>query len=393
MQRTLLVCVSAALLSVVGYVKASEGQGGRVTPSISSVSSQQAVLDKYCVTCHNEKLRTAGLSLDKANVGYPADNAAIWEKVLRKLRTREMPPPRMPRPDDVTTDSLANYVETALDQAAETRPNPGRPGVYRLNRSQYGNAIRDLFALDVDSASLLPADDSGYGFDNIGDVLTLSPMLLEKYLSAAANISRVAVGDPSLSPTSSEYQIPPATVQSERESGDLPIGSRGGIAVRHHFPLDAEYVIKVRLQRGKDATTIVGISEERRLDIRLDGARLKLFSVGGKSGEVDDTLEVRIPVKAGPHLVASTFLKDTVKPEGVLDTAGNQAFFEGVGSVSIAGPYAAKGPGDTPSRRRIFVCRPQGPGDEEMCARKIISTLARRAYRRPININKDEEHT
>ena len=349
---------------------------------------QRAVLDKFCVTCHNARLRTAGLQLDTADVDHPEGNAAVWEKVLHKLRTREMPPPGAPHPDSVTYDSLANYLENALDQAAETRLNPGRPAVYRLNRFQYANAIRDLTGLDIDSASLLPADDSGYGFDNIGDVLTVSPMLLEKYLSAAGKISRLAVGDPSLSPTSSEYQIPPATVQSERESGDLPIGSRGGIAVRHHFPLDAEYVIKVRLQRGKDATTIVGISEERQLDIRLDGARLKLFTVGGKSGEVDDALEVRIPVKAGPHLVASTFLKDTVKPEGVLDTAGNQAFFEGVGSVSIAGPYAAKGPGDTPSRRRIFVCRPQGPADEEACARKIITTLARRAYRRPIN--KDE---
>ena len=383
MQRTLLACVSAALLSVVGDVKASEGQGGRVIPSISSVSSQQAVLDTYCVTCHNEKLRTAGLLLDKADAGHPADNPAIWEKVLRKLRTREMPPPRMPRPDDVTTDSLANYLETALDQAAKTRPNPGRPGVYRLNRSQYGNAIRDLFALDVDSASLLPADDSGYGFDNIGDVLTLSPMLLEKYLSAAANISRMAIGDPSLSPTSADYQIPPDTVQTERETADLPIGSRGGIAIRHYFPLDAEYVIKIRLQRGKDATTIVGISEQRQLDIRLDGSRLKLFTVGGENN-FDDSLEVRVAVRAGTHLVAATFLKDTVKPEGILDTTTNQAFFEGVGSVSIAGPYAMKGPGDTPSRRKIFVCRPSVPQDEEACATKIITTLARRAYRRPV---------
>ncbi len=384
MQRTLLACMSAALLSVVGDVKASEGQGGRVTPSISSVSSQQAVLDKYCVTCHNEKLRTAGLLLDKADAGHPADNPAIWEKVLRKLRTREMPPPRMPRPDDVTTDSLANYVETALDSAAETRPNPGRPGVYRLNRSQYGNAIRDLFALDVDSASLLPADDSGYGFDNIGDVLTLSPVLLEKYLSAAANISRMAIGDPSLSPTSADYQIPPDTVQTERETADLPIGSRGGIAIRHYFPLDAEYVIKIRLQRGKDATTIVGISEQRQLDIRLDGSRLKLFTVGGEN-DFDDSLEVRVAVRAGTRLVAATFLKDTVKPEGILDTTTNQAFFEGVGSVSIAGPYAIKGPGDTPSRRKIFICRPSVPQDEEACATKIITTLARRAYRRPVS--------
>ena len=354
------------------------------------------VLDRFCVTCHNRTLRTAGLQLDTADVEHPGNNPAVWEKVLHKLRAREMPPPGRPRPDNPTYDSLASYIETALDQAAEARPNPGRPAVYRLSRFQYANAIRDVIALDIDSASLLPADDSGYGFDNIGDVLTVSPLLLEKYLSAAGKISRLAVGDPSLSPTSTEYQIPPATVQTDRESSNLPIGSRGGIAIRHHFPLDAEYVVKVRLQRGKDATTILGTVEQRQLDIRMDGGRIKLFTVGGQSrvgaenaqGELDDSLEVRIPVKAGPHLVASTFLKDTVKTEGVLDTAGDRAFFEGVGSVSITGPYATKGPGDTPSRRRIFVCRPRRSRDEEACATTIITTLARRAYRR--TISKDE---
>ena len=359
----LLTVGGSVLPSGSSYIKAA----GLQSPA-PSASPERAVLNKFCVTCHNARLRTAGLQLDTADVDHPGGDAAVWEKVLHKLRTREMPPPGVPHPDNVTYDSLANYLETALDEAAEARPNPGRPAVYRLNRFQYANAIRDLIALDIDSASLLPADDSGYGFDNIGDVLTVSPVLLERYLSAAGKISRSAVGDPSLSPTSTEYEIPPATVQSERESDDLPIGSRGGIAVRHHFPLDAEYVIKVRLQRGKDATTILGISGQRQLDIRLDGARTKLFTVGGQTRteaenaqrELDDGLEVRMPVKAGPHLVAATFLKDTVKPEGVLDTAGNQAFFEGVGSVSIAGPYAAKGPGDTPSRRKIFVCRPRG---------------------------------
>src|SRR5262249_15311050 len=189
-----------------------------------SVASQQATLTKYCVTCHNEKLRTAGLTLDNADMGHLADNPALWEKVLRKLRTREMPPPRMPRPDDLTYGSLSTYLENALDHAAAAQPNPGRPTVYRLNRSQYGNAIRDLFSLEVDTAALLPADDSGYGFDNIGDVLTVSPMLLEKYLTAAATISRLAVGDPSLSPTSADYEIRPDTVQSEREDIELPIG-------------------------------------------------------------------------------------------------------------------------------------------------------------------------
>jgi len=370
MRRTLLGCV-CALLSF-GYAEAQD-----------SLTPQQAVLTKYCVTCHNEKLRTAGLLLDKADIVHPGDNPALWEKVLRKLRTREMPPPQMPRPDDATYNSVANYLENALDHAAAAQPNPGRPTVYRLNRSQYGNAIRDLFSLDVDTASLLPPDDSGYGFDNIGDVLTVSPMLLEKYLSAAASISRLAIGDPSISPTSADYEIRPDTVQTEREDIDLPVGSRGGIAIRHYFPLDADYVIKVRLQRGKDATTIVGTSE-RQLDIRLDGVRLKLFTVGGENA-ADDGLEVRAAVKAGQHLLAVTFLKDTVKAEGILDTTTNQAFFEGVGSVSIAGPYATKGPGDTLSRRKIFICRPSGPKDEEACATKIITTVARRAYRRPIH--------
>ena len=343
-------------------------------------SSPREVLNTYCVTCHNQKLRTADLMLDKADIEHPAENPAVWEKVLRKLRAREMPPPQRSRPDDRTYDSMAQYLETALDRAAEAKPNPGRPSAYRLNRSQYANAIRDLIALEIDSASLLPADDSGYGFDNIGDVLTVSPMLLEKYLSAAANISRLAVGDSSISATSVDYPIHPATVQTERESAELPVGSRGGIAIRHEFPLDAEYVIKVRLQRGKDATTIVGNSEQRELDIRLDGSRLKLFTVNAS----DDDLEVRVAAKAGPHTVAATFLKDTVKPEGILDSTGNQAFFEGVGTVSIGGPYGAKVPGDTPSRRKIFICRPSGSHDEDTCATKIITALARRAYRRPI---------
>ncbi len=391
--------------------------GAARNPSIAQQSqspskpSPRAALNQYCVTCHSEKLHTAGLALEQIDVAHPADNPALWEKVLHKLRTREMPPPNVPRPDNVTYDSLADYLETALDQAAEDRPNPGKPAVYRLNRFQYANAIRDLIDLDVDSASLLPADDSGYGFDNIGDVLTVSPVLLEKYLSAAGKISRLAIGDASISPTSTDYEIPPATVQTERENDDLPIGSRGGLAIVHTFPLDAEYVIKVRLQRTRDATTILGTDKERQLDIRLDGERLKVFTVGGQGGPgrarpgayqgiaqdgksegaLDDGLEVRIPVQAGPHLVAATFLKDTVKTEEILGIGIRQdAFFDGVGVLSVAGPYNATGAGDTPSRRKIFVCRPSGvkEKEEEPCATKIITTLARRAYRRPIN--KDE---
>jgi mono/diheme cytochrome c family protein len=385
--RPLLLC-SALLLAGGGAATLSEPRTLQAapaqTPASSSVSAPyRAVVDRYCVTCHNARLRTAALQLDTADIANPAGSAAVWEKALHKLRTREMPPPAAPRPEAATSDALAKYLETSLDAAAAARPNPGRPAAYRLSRFQYANAVRDLIGLEVDATALLPADDSGYGFDNIGDVLTVSPVLLEKYLSAAATISRQAIGDPSLAPTSTDYQIPPATVQVERESAELPIGSRGGLAVTHHFPLDAEYVITVRLQRGKDAITIVGMTDEHRLDVRIDGRRVRAFTVGGPRRS-DDGLEVRVPVTAGTHLVAATFQKATVKPEGVLDRAGDQAFFEGVGVVSIAGPYAATGPGDTLPRRTIFVCRPRSAADDDRCAAEIVTTLARRAYRRPI---------
>ena len=344
------------------------------------------------MTCHNARLHAADLQLDAVDVEHPAANAATWEKVLRKLRARDMPPPGMPHPDTATYESLARYLETALDQAAAATPNPGRPAAYRLSRFQYANAVRDLIALDVDAASLLPADDSGYGFDNIGDVLTVSPMLLEKYLSAAAKISRLAVGDPSLEPTSTEFQIPPPPCRPTAKAATCQSAPAAALRFAITFRWTLNTSSRSGLQRGKDATTIVGMSEPRQLDIRLDGRRLRLFTVGGPSarcsrysGDLDDGLEVRIPVAAGSHEVASTFVKDTVKPEGVLDRAGNQAFFEGVGSVSIAGPYAPTGSGDTASRRKIFVCRPRGQrSDEDACATRIITTLARRAYRRPI---------
>jgi len=379
LRASIAALIALTTVAVVGAERPQQSAPARE----QSLVSQRAVLDRYCVTCHNARLRTASLLLDQADVDHPERSAAIWEKVLHKLRAREMPPPGVPHPDDATYEGLAAYLETSLDTAAAGHPNPGRPGAYRLNRFQYANSIRDLIGLEIDAASLLPADDSGYGFDNIGDVLTVSPVLLEKYLSAAATISRQAIGDRSLAPTSTEFSVPPATVQAERESRDLPIGSRGGIAVHHHFPVDAEYVIKVRLQRGKDATTIVGMSDERRLDIRLDGRRIRQFTIGGAGPIRDDNLEARVPVAAGSHVVAATFVKDTVKQEGVLNRAGDTAFFEGVGTVSVAGPYNATASGDSATRRKIFICRPRG-ADDDSCATTIVTTLAHRAYRRPI---------
>ena len=354
-----------------------------------TASQPRAILDRYCVTCHNEKLKTANLLLDQADVKNPSNAADVWEKVVRKLRTGAMPPASAPRPDKATYDSLATYLETALDRAAAAKPNAGRPAIHRLNRAEYVNAIRDLLGLEIEGATLLPSDDSGYGFDNIGDVLSVSPSLMERYISAARKISHLAVGGALANPDFKRYEISLFTAQNDRMSEDLPLGSRGGIAVRHYFPLDGEYVIKVRLRRNGE--NIIGIAQSHQIDVRVDGARAALITIGGKpkadsdeaGGQEDARLEVRTPVKAGARLVGVAFLNEFADAEGV-SRPGAGANLAAVDSVMVEGPYNAKGQGDTPSRRKIFVCSPASRQDEEACARRTLSILARRAYRRPV---------
>ena len=423
MSRTILNWIGIALLGA-GYLQAATQE-----PSIggsSAPSPHRAVLNRYCVTCHNEKLKTAGLMLDKMSVENVGAGAEVWEKVIRKLRTGAMPPAGIPRPDPATYDSLATYLETALDQAALTKPNPGRPAaVHRLNRTEYTNAIRDLLATEIDGNALLPADDAGYGFDNIGDVLSVSPMLLERYMGAARKVSRLAIGDPALRPVAVTYEIPKLLMQDDRMSEDLPFGSRGGIAIHHRFPLDGEYNVKINLARNS-REYIRGLTRPHQVDVLLDGAKIRQFTFGGehkgKSGPIyssannellgdsvqevyehtaDAGLEFRIPVKAGTRLLGIVFPKETLEPEGLVlpresgfDIARNKYIDPGVGSVIIGGPYDIKGLGETASRRKIFVCRPQIRAangrersdniGEQACARKILATLARRAYRRPV---------
>jgi len=379
----------------------------------SHTPSYRAVLDQYCVTCHNQSARTAELLLDQADVENIGEGPELWEKVVKKLRAGAMPPAGMPRPDQATYDSFATYLETALDSAAAAHPNPGRPVLHRLNRVEYANAVRDLLAVEIDGETLLPADDSRYGFDNIGDVLTVSPALLERYLSAARKISRLAIGDPHIAPVFEGYNVPKYFVQDDRMNEDLPFGSRGGIAVRHHFPLDGEYLLKVRLARNSRDYIAGLLDRPHQLDVRLDGARLKLFTIGGENhgrsaplfsnnamGDraqdiyertADDILEVRFPATAGPQQIEVAFLKETSMPEGPLRTPMSKYDLHnykggepGVASISITGPYDATGMGETPSRGKIFVCRPSSAQEEEPCAREILSTLARRAYRRPL---------
>jgi mono/diheme cytochrome c family protein len=396
----------------------------------SSAATYRAVVNQYCVVCHNEQLRTAGLVLSKLDLANVPEGAEVWEKVIGKLRTGAMPPAGMPRPDKSTYDGFATYLETSLDAAAAAKPNPGRVAIHRLNRAEYTNAIRDLLATDIDVQSLLPVDDSGYGFDNIADVLSVSPMLLVRYMSAAGKVTRQAIGDPNVLPNLETYDVPYLLSQDERMSEDLPFGSRGGVAIRHNFPLDGEYVIKIHLQRAgiEHDRQIIGLTKPHQLDVRLDGDRIKLFTVGGQQADKekagseasakapgkkafgydfradasDAGLEVRFTAKAGQRLVGIDFLNDTWEREGVLDSPlaevrlldkssegrsdspGTEEDNPAVSQVLISGPYNSKGLGETPSRKKIFVCRPANSAEELPCASKILSTLARSAYRHPI---------
>ncbi|HWF11623.1 MAG TPA: DUF1592 domain-containing protein [Bryobacteraceae bacterium] len=364
---------------------------------------QSALLNKYCATCHNENLKTGGLSLQNADLTAIPHNAEIWEKVIRKLRTGSMPPQTAPHPDASAVNSLASFLETSLDRAAAAHPNPGHATMHRLNRAEYANAVHDLLALDVDATALLPPDDESSGFDNIADVLRVSPSLMERYLSASWNISREAVGDMAIASATTTYRARPDLSQDQHIEG-LPLGTRGGMAVKHYFPLDAEYIVKVRLWRNT-FDLMRGMEDAHQIEVSLDGKRIALVTAGGKEDfvrmaqnpgdygiQLDRRLTARIPVKAGPHLVTAAVLlrshaekDDLIKPfirttiDG-LDITGDPS----VDRVSVEGPFAATGSGSTPSRAKVFSCRPASSQDELPCARKIISTLMRRAYRRPI---------
>jgi Protein of unknown function (DUF1592)/Protein of unknown function (DUF1588)/Protein of unknown function (DUF1587)/Protein of unknown function (DUF1585)/Protein of unknown function (DUF1595) len=381
------VLLTAAAVPKERFVPAS-------TPHVATFDQQSVwrTWKIYCDTCHFGPKARAGLNLEALNLANLGENGATWEKVLRKLRSREMPPAGVPRPDATTYNALVEAIEGERDRLAEIKPNPGRATLHRLNRAEYANAIRDLLALDVDVAELLPADDIGYGFDNIADVLQVSPLLLERYLAAATKISALAVGDTELPVSYQTYDVPRGLVQLERMGEAMPLGSRGGASFRHRFPVDGEYEISVGLQRGR-FDQFLGLERERKLDLRLDGERLELFTIPAdpRAGQVvhgmgrdpDSHLKVRVQVKAGTRTLVATFVKDTIKTEGIPPTR-EANFFEGVGNISVAGPYDVLGPGDTASRDRIFVCHPTAPAEEEACAESIISSLARRAYRRPI---------
>jgi mono/diheme cytochrome c family protein len=385
-----LVLAGATLLAAA----TPPAQNSPAASSSAAAPAHRATLDKYCISCHKAPAPVAGLRLDTLDTANFETNGATWEKLARKLRNREMPPAGLPRPDAATYDTLVKYIETGRDRLALLKPNPGRPTLHRLNRTEYGNAVRDLLALEIDVAELLPADDIGYGFDNIGDVLQVSPVLLERYLSAARKISRAAVGDPTVPVSYQTYDVPHGLIQRDRVSESAPVGSRGGTVVRHLFPVDGDYEISVTLQRNREYEYL-GLERERKLDLRLDDQRLQLFTIAANPKKVvlgagtppDAHLKIRVPVKAGTRELAATFLKDTVLKEGIIERVRDDdvtMYFEGVASISVAGPFNVQGPGDTVNRDRIFVCHPSSAAEQEACATTILSNLAHRAYRRPV---------
>ena len=366
----------------------------------SAAVDYNGVVTKYCVSCHNERTKIAGLMLDKANVADPSATADVWERAIRKMRVGMMPPSSAPHPDAATQTALISYLQTSLDRSGTLHPNPGRPLVHRLNRAEYANAIRDLLALDVDASALLPPDDAAYGFDNIADALGISPVLLERYLTAAGKISSLAVGDPSSGPAGETFRIRQDASQDIHIEG-LPIGTVGGILAKTTLPLDGTYDFSIKLFRT-NLGVVRGLEYEHQLEYAVDGVRVHLSRVGGeedfkanlknmtKAGDdVEERAHIRIPLKAGPHVISAAFIErsDAVNPlrlqpfirssNDTLDTIGHPH----LDTFTLTGPYNATGPGTTPSRSRIFSCRPATAGEEDACARRIIATLARRAYR------------
>ena len=352
-----------------------------------AVAPHRDLVRQYCISCHSARVKAGALVLENLDAANPSRNAAVWEKVVRKLGTGAMPPQGAPHPAQADLDQFAMHLEGALDDAAKKTLNPGRSVLNRLNRTQYGNAIRDLLDLTVDVNSLLPADDASFGFDDVGTGLGFSPALVERYFGAAAKISRLAVGETGISPSTETYTVR-ADLSQDRYLEGLPIGTRGGSAIRHNFPLDAEYSIKVGLARNTLGDVIGLDNKGEELEIALNGVRAGAFLIEKKNA---DSLEVRLPVKAGPQLITATFPQRNLGPadfvfqpfERTLVDAVDARGFPHVASVAVRGPYNPKGPGDTPSRRKIFTCRPAAGTDEIPCAKQILSLLARRAYRRP----------
>ena len=412
--RVMLGVAITLLCGASGAPRHVEARGGAQQ---TAATPARGFLDTYCVTCHNARLKRGELILEGMNLADVTAAAPVLEKIVSKLRVGQMPPPGRPQPDAAAKQAFVSGLETALDEAAAAAPNPGYVATHRISRLEYVNAIRDLIGLEVDGAALLPADSAGAGFDNDSGVLKVTPALMARYLSAATKISQLAMGSPALRPVVHVHRISDYLRQETRMSEDLPFGTYGGTAFRHTFPLDGDYVIKLRLKRANLYNVIRGVNDDLEIEVRFDRTLVRRFKIeaqypGSDWGTLvspaeddleglarhdfrltaDDDLEFRIPVAAGTRLVSAAFTgwpvvfqrvstrRSSIKTAVDTDDADSP----GIDMVEISGPYGATSAGDTATRRRILVCRPNSPQDEEPCAERILRTLARRAYRRPV---------
>jgi cytochrome c551/c552 len=332
---------------------------------------ERALVDRYCIGCHSAAVKSGGLVLEKLDATHAGDAAETWEKVIRKVRAGMMPPAGVPRPDRAALDAFAANLEMQLDRAAASRPAPASPALHRLNRTEYANAVRDLLALEVDASTLLPADDSSEGFDNIAAALAITPALVERYTSAAVKVAKLAVGNTLVSASTATYRAAPDFSQAMQVDG-MPLGTRGGLQVRYNFPVDGDYTFKIRAK-----VSGIGLGGApppgEQLELTVNGERVKVAT--------GTSVDLKIPVKAGPQTVAAAYVRK--RPPGNDEIWGVSAGDSGVQSIAITGPTNVTGPGDTPSRRRIFVCRPAAGNDEVACAKKIATELATRAFRQP----------
>jgi hypothetical protein len=392
MKKTLFVGLMVGTIAIVSAAL-GHGQGAGLEGQARDTTlgtTERALLDQYCVACHSDRVRTANLSLENLDLSTVGDNPELWEKVIRKLRAGMMPPPGMQRPLLTDYEALRDWLESEIDRTASV--NPGTKVLHRLNRTEYANVIRDLLDLEIDAAMFLPADDSSRGFDNIAGSLTISPTLLESYVTAATKIARMAVGFWK-TPTESTYIEPTDSSQNHQLEG-LPFGTRGGMAIRHLFPADGDYKFTIR---NLDVGAFIPNEE---LEFSIDNEKVhawqfsNLGRVAGMNGE--GYLEVTLPVKSGSHVVGATFVATNYRPSldvaqhferkslenGVLRELSN---YPELGAMIIQGPFNASRPTDSPSLRKVFSCRPTNAVEEEPCALEIISTLAQNAYRRPID--------
>jgi mono/diheme cytochrome c family protein len=385
--RLLPILAAAAVAAALARPSPSE-------PRHNGPASVKAVVDQYCASCHGTDVKKAGVNLEAIASDEFGQHPAVWEKVVRKLRGRQMPLGGKPRPDEPVYESVISQLETALDKAAVAKPNPGRTDtIRRLTRTEYQNAVRDLLAVEIDATTLLPPDEAGHGFDNV-TVGTLSPTLLDRYITAAQKISRLAVGGTRRTPGGDTIRVKSDITQEDRVEG-LPPGTRGGTLIRYTFPRDGDYDFQIRLARDRNEH-VEGLKEAHEVLILIDKEQVKSFTVKPPGKEdhahVDDHVKVRLPVKAGPHDLGVTFLKN---PTDLIETLRQpyQSHFNmhrhprqtpAVYQVTVTGPYDNKGPGDTPSRRNLFVSKPNGPVVKEVTVQQILSTVLRRAYRRPV---------